>query len=214
MRLLLAAFVVTFALAVTVLAAILIRDEALAVALGDANCDTRVDAVDASFILQFHASLLPSVPCALAADVNLDQSVNPLDATLILQYDAGLIGRLPPLSVTPPPGPTLPPPPTFTPRPTFTPTPSPQLSAAEAIALAYEWLTDDPPGAYSFFACCGNVSYSSCEATWRSYKYWLVVCEGTIYSPGRLPSRSPLPVCVFDRTGIVVPTSSDDPCWP
>lgn len=163
-----------------------------ALLLGDANCDTRVDAVDAMFILQFQAGLLPSVPCALAADVNLDQRVNPLDATLILQYGAGLIFRLPPLSVTP--------------RPTFTPTSSPLLSRAEASALASEWLMNNPPdvGIYVKY-----VRYASCEATWRGNTYWFVVCEARIHlitTLGHFPLWFPLSACVFDRTGIVAPT--------
>jgi hypothetical protein len=62
---------------------------------GDANCNGRVDSIDAALILQLEAGLVRSLPCQAAADVNGDRRVNSLDAALILQYGAGLIDGLP-----------------------------------------------------------------------------------------------------------------------
>jgi uncharacterized protein YkwD len=58
---------------------------------GDVNCDGRTTSLDAAFILQVNAGLLPALPCPNAADVNRDGIVNTIDASLILQRDAGLI---------------------------------------------------------------------------------------------------------------------------
>jgi len=64
--------------------------------VGDANCDGRVDAVDAAVVLQFSAGLAHSLPCQAAADVNLSGIIDSIDALVILQYVAGLIHNLPP----------------------------------------------------------------------------------------------------------------------
>ena len=64
--------------------------------MGDANCDGRVDSVDAALILQHEAGLIHSLPCPDLADVNQDGRANSLDASLILQYNAGLLYGLPP----------------------------------------------------------------------------------------------------------------------
>jgi len=63
----------------------------LAVALGDVNCDGLVNAIDALFVLQFIAGLLPAFPCPDAADVDGSGAVTAIDAALILQAAAGLI---------------------------------------------------------------------------------------------------------------------------
>jgi hypothetical protein len=60
---------------------------------GDANCDGRTDSVDASVVLQFAASLLPSLRCQSAADANQRGEVDAIDAALILQYVAGLLSH-------------------------------------------------------------------------------------------------------------------------
>ncbi|MCH8009697.1 MAG: hypothetical protein IIC91_12630 [Chloroflexi bacterium] len=52
-------------------------------AVGDANCDGRIDSVDALLVLQLHAGLISEV-CG-DVDVNGDGDVNSLDAMLILQ---------------------------------------------------------------------------------------------------------------------------------
>jgi len=63
--------------------------------VGDANCDGRVNSLDALALLQFAASLLKELPCGRYADVNDDGVANALDAALVLQYDAGIIDSLP-----------------------------------------------------------------------------------------------------------------------
>jgi len=70
--------------------------------LGDANCDQRVDSVDAAFVLQFEAGLLwpnranpePALPCPFNADVRGDGHITSINAALILQYSAGLLSHL------------------------------------------------------------------------------------------------------------------------
>ena len=59
--------------------------------VGDANCNGGVDSLDALFILQFSAGLLPSLGCPQNADANGDGEVSSLDAALVLQYAAGLL---------------------------------------------------------------------------------------------------------------------------
>ena len=66
---------------------------------GDANCDGATNAVDAAFVLQLVAGLLPSLPCPEAADVNADGRTDTIDAALILQHSAGLVTL--PLDTTP-----------------------------------------------------------------------------------------------------------------
>jgi hypothetical protein len=61
---------------------------------GDANCDRRVDAIDAAVELQYSAGLLNALPCRQNADVNDDGVANALDAALILQFVAGLLDEL------------------------------------------------------------------------------------------------------------------------
>jgi hypothetical protein len=67
----------------------------------DVNCDGRTNPIDATLVLQFHAGLLPSLPCAANGDVNGDGHADPLDAALILQFNAGLIAPPTPPSPTP-----------------------------------------------------------------------------------------------------------------
>ncbi len=71
--------------------------------VGDANCNGGVDSIDAVFILQFSAGLLPSLGCPQNADANGDGVVNSLDAALVLQSAAGLTTSLggPPPTPTP-----------------------------------------------------------------------------------------------------------------
>jgi hypothetical protein len=65
-------------------------------AVGDLNCDGRVDSRDALIVLQFEAFGIPPMPsCAGSADVNGDGAINSIDALFILQYTAGLIPALP-----------------------------------------------------------------------------------------------------------------------
>lgn len=60
--------------------------------LGDVNRDKRINAADASLVLQHDARLLTLSGSALsAADVNKDGRYNAADASLILQKDARLI---------------------------------------------------------------------------------------------------------------------------
>ena len=64
--------------------------DAAAGTFGDASCDGETNSLDAAYILQFEASLIPSVPCPDRADVSLDGELTSADALLILQFDAGL----------------------------------------------------------------------------------------------------------------------------
>ncbi len=64
-------------------------------AVGDVDCDGRMNSIDAVLVLQRDADLIASLPCQDAADVNADGAIDSLDATLILQYDVGLIDSLP-----------------------------------------------------------------------------------------------------------------------
>ena len=62
---------------------------------GDANCDLRVNAIDATVLLQYSAGLLQTLCDAQAADANANGRVDPVDAALVLQLSAGVIQRLP-----------------------------------------------------------------------------------------------------------------------
>jgi hypothetical protein len=62
---------------------------------GDVNCDGRVNAIDAAYVLQYSAGLISGLPCQTKADVNQDGHINSIDAALILQYGAALLGHLP-----------------------------------------------------------------------------------------------------------------------
>jgi alpha-tubulin suppressor-like RCC1 family protein len=65
--------------------------------VGDVNCDGAVDSIDALFVLQLGARLIPpgALSCSQNEDVNRDRDVNAIDAAVILQYSAGLIPALP-----------------------------------------------------------------------------------------------------------------------
>ena len=58
---------------------------------GDANCDGRIDSLDALAVLQFEAGLLEELPDPVGGDPNEDGTVESADALLILQFHAGLI---------------------------------------------------------------------------------------------------------------------------
>ena len=62
--------------------------------LGDVNCDSSINSIDAALILQLDAGLTASLPCQERADVNGDGTANALDAVLILQFAAALLGSL------------------------------------------------------------------------------------------------------------------------
>lgn len=61
--------------------------------LGDADCSGEVTALDASWILQYSAGLVESVPCPDLADVNGDGHIDAVDSTIVLQKVAGLIDK-------------------------------------------------------------------------------------------------------------------------
>jgi hypothetical protein len=61
---------------------------------GDANCNGRVDSIDAALVLQLGAGMISSVGCNALADANDDGRINSIDAALILQYVAGMLGDL------------------------------------------------------------------------------------------------------------------------
>lgn len=63
--------------------------------MGDANCDSTVNSIDAAWVLQLSAGLILSLPCHEAADVNSSGFIDAIDAALILQFTAGLLPTLP-----------------------------------------------------------------------------------------------------------------------
>lgn len=62
--------------------------------LADVNCDSAVNAVDASLVLQHDAGLQITLSCLLSGDANRDGRLNALDAVHILQFVAGVIDEL------------------------------------------------------------------------------------------------------------------------
>ncbi len=73
---------------------------------GDANCDGRINSLDALAVLQFEAGLLEALLFPDGGDANGDSKVNSVDALLILQFDAGLMpDRTPNSCISIPPGP-------------------------------------------------------------------------------------------------------------
>jgi hypothetical protein len=58
---------------------------------GDANCDGRVNSIDAFIVLTFVARKDPPPPCLKEADVNSNGVINAVDALLILHIEAGLL---------------------------------------------------------------------------------------------------------------------------
>jgi len=64
--------------------------------LGDVNGDGKINAIDASLVLQYDAKLIGETGLNVAvADVNGDGKTDAIDAALILQYDAKLIDAFP-----------------------------------------------------------------------------------------------------------------------
>ena len=71
---------------------LLLLKEKPALKAGDVNGDGKIDALDASLVLQHDAGLIIlDAEAKTAADVNRDGKIDALDASLILQIDAGLI---------------------------------------------------------------------------------------------------------------------------
>ncbi len=60
-----------------------------------ACCDDRVTSIDALFILQREAALIPAIPCGWDGDVDGDGDIDSIDAALTLQFVAQLIAALP-----------------------------------------------------------------------------------------------------------------------
>lgn len=63
--------------------------------MGNVNCRSGVNSVDALLILQLDARLLESLECSDRADVNDDGETDSLDAVLVLQFAAGVLASLP-----------------------------------------------------------------------------------------------------------------------
>jgi hypothetical protein len=61
---------------------------------GDADCDGLVESLDAAFVLQYVARLIPSLLCHDTADADGNGAISALDAAIILQFVAGLIPGL------------------------------------------------------------------------------------------------------------------------
>lgn len=66
---------------------------------GDVDCDGTIDSRDATLILLYTASLIPTLPCQSAGMTHLDSrvgtSIDATDAEVILQLVAGLIHSIP-----------------------------------------------------------------------------------------------------------------------
>ena len=64
---------------------------------GDANHDGKVNALDATLVLQYSVGTLDADQdfCTVRTDVNGDGKINALDATLILQHSVGTITKFP-----------------------------------------------------------------------------------------------------------------------
>ncbi len=75
-------------------------DTSASLVYGDANGNGKVDAGDASHILQYDVKLINSVNNTKAADVTGDGNINSADAASVLQYDVKLIDRFPAESVS------------------------------------------------------------------------------------------------------------------
>ena len=60
-----------------------------------ACCDERVTSIDALYILQREAALIPAIPCGWDGDVDADGDIDSIDAALTLQFVAQLIAALP-----------------------------------------------------------------------------------------------------------------------
>lgn len=67
---------------------------------GDANCDGKVNAIDAALILQFDVGLLSSLRCQDNAETNRDGRINAIDALRVLQVVAGFMDTLEPPVIT------------------------------------------------------------------------------------------------------------------
>ncbi len=63
-------------------------------ARGDANCDFRVNTIDATVLLQFSSGLMQLLCDVPAADANANGRIDPIDAQLVLQFSAGVIAAL------------------------------------------------------------------------------------------------------------------------
>ena len=120
---------------------------------GDANCDGRVNSIDASVILQYGAGLSSTLACQSKADTNGDGRVNSLDAALILQYSAGLLDHIGPAATATPTRTRTPMPPSATPThtslppaatPTFTPPTAPTETPSGDCALQFASFYTEP----------------------------------------------------------------------
>jgi hypothetical protein len=130
---------------VAIIAGLSVVDEASTAGVGDANCDSIADTVDAALVLIAEAGLA-QVDCPDRADANSDGRVDSKDAAVILQIAAGLHAKGKALTtptpiastvlITPTRTPIAPtatpcdpcPTPTSTPTRTQTPTPCPPQS--------------------------------------------------------------------------------------
>lgn len=65
--------------------------------LGDANCDSYVNSIDAMLVLKSAASLpVPELTCPKNGDIDFHPGLTSQDALIILQYHAALLVALPP----------------------------------------------------------------------------------------------------------------------
>ncbi len=63
---------------------------------GDANCDGKANAMDATLVARYSVSTATLTEQGLAnSDVNLDGRINALDATIIARYAVGYVEELP-----------------------------------------------------------------------------------------------------------------------
>lgn len=140
--------------------------------LGDVTCDTQINAVDASVILQLTAGLIQVINCPQNADTDGDGNIGPIDASLILQFVAGLV-------------PSLEPPATATPTRTRTSSPT-----ATSVATSTPEATATPVVTATLVATATDAPTATPSATATA------TATATSSTPTFTPTRTPTPLSI------------------